>query len=79
MHHPAGHQSHSGVSYYGMPIRESLATAMHPNELLDGAITVQYDARASAIIPRLGIGRTIPLVFELYQYHTFAAGLISPA
>src|SRR5438132_1127177 len=25
-------QSHSGVSYYRMPIRESLATAMHPNE-----------------------------------------------
>src|SRR5262245_41369300 len=31
-------QSHSGVSYYGMPIRDSLATLIHPNELLDGAV-----------------------------------------
>ncbi|HWH80054.1 MAG TPA: glycine/sarcosine/betaine reductase component B subunit, partial [Candidatus Binatus sp.] len=30
-------QPHSGVSYYGLPIRESLPTALHPNELLDGA------------------------------------------
>ena len=51
-------QSHSGVSYYGMPIRESLATAMHPNELLDGAVTINT-TRASVITQRLGIGRTI--------------------
>src|SRR3989338_3759097 len=30
---------HSGVSYYGLPIRESMATAIHPNEILDGAVT----------------------------------------
>lgn len=29
----------SGVSYYGLPVRESLATVIHPNELLDGAVT----------------------------------------
>jgi len=34
------HQPHSGVSYYGIPIRESLSTFVDPNELLDGAIAV---------------------------------------
>ena len=32
-------QPHSGIGYYGLPIRESLPTAIHPNELLDGAVT----------------------------------------
>ncbi|MGH7888280.1 MAG: glycine/sarcosine/betaine reductase component B subunit, partial [Candidatus Binatia bacterium] len=31
---------HSGVGYYGMSLRESLATFVHPNEIFDGAITV---------------------------------------
>src|SRR5262249_61711389 len=30
-------QSHSGVSYYGLPIRYSLATLLHPNQLIDCA------------------------------------------
>ncbi|MBI2367168.1 MAG: hypothetical protein HYV01_19525 [Deltaproteobacteria bacterium] len=30
---------HSGLAYYGLPVRESLPTLMHPNEFLDGAIT----------------------------------------
>ena len=34
---------HSGLAYYGLPIRESLPTLIHPNEFLDGALTV--DAR----------------------------------
>jgi sarcosine reductase len=33
------HNPHSGLAYYGLPIRESLPTFMHPNEFLDGAIT----------------------------------------
>ena len=33
------HNPHSGVAYYGLPIRESLPTLIHPNEFLDGAIT----------------------------------------
>lgn len=33
------HNPHSGVAYYGLPIRESLPTFIHPNEFLDGAIT----------------------------------------
>lgn len=38
------HQPHSGVAYYGLPIRESLPTFMHPNELLDGALTTNTRA-----------------------------------
>lgn len=34
---------HSLVAYYGLPIRESLPTLIHPNEFLDGAVTC--DAR----------------------------------
>ena len=29
----------TGLGYYGLPVRESLATVVHPNELLDGAVT----------------------------------------
>ena len=29
----------SGLGYYGLPVRESLSTVVHPNELLDGAVT----------------------------------------
>ena len=61
-------QSHSGVSYYGMPIRESLATAMHPNELLDGAITVNT-TRGIGYYPTTWDWQNHPLVFELYQSH----------
>ncbi|MBI4321403.1 MAG: hypothetical protein HY675_23165 [Chloroflexi bacterium] len=37
------HTPVSRISYYGLPVRESLATFVHPNEFLDGALT--YDAR----------------------------------
>ncbi|MBI4199345.1 MAG: hypothetical protein HY535_02570 [Chloroflexi bacterium] len=30
---------HTGVGYYGMPIRESLNTLVYPNEILDGILT----------------------------------------
>lgn len=33
------HAPHSLVAYYGLPIRESLPTFIHPNEYLDGALT----------------------------------------
>jgi len=61
-------QSHSGVSYYGMPIRESLATAMHPNELLDGAVTVNT-TRGIGYYPTTWDWQNHPLVFELYHGH----------
>jgi sarcosine reductase len=31
---------HSGVGYYGLSLRDSMATFVHPNELFDGAVTV---------------------------------------
>jgi hypothetical protein len=31
---------HSGVGYFGLPIRDSLATTVHPNEFLDGAFSM---------------------------------------
>ncbi len=37
------HHTHSSIAYYGLPIRESLPTLVHPNEFLDGAFT--KDAR----------------------------------
>jgi glycine reductase len=33
------HAPHSLVAYYGLPVRESLPTYIHPNEYLDGALT----------------------------------------
>lgn len=29
----------SGLGYYGLPVRESFSTVVHPNELIDGAVT----------------------------------------
>ncbi len=55
---------HSGVSYYGLPIRESLATLIHPNELLDGAVAGNT-TRAIAYHP---------MVFD-WQNHPIALGL----
>ncbi len=37
------HNPHTGVSYYNLLIRDSLATLIHPNEFFDGAFTL--DAR----------------------------------
>ena len=58
------HQAHSGVSYYGLPIRESLATFVHPNELLDGAVAVNVTR---------GIGY-FPITWD-WQNHPLALGL----
>ena len=55
---------HSGVSYYGLSIRESLATLIHPNELLDGAVAGNT-TRAIAYHP---------MAFD-WQNHPIALGL----
>ncbi|MGH7817807.1 MAG: glycine/sarcosine/betaine reductase component B subunit, partial [Candidatus Binatia bacterium] len=67
-------QAHSGVSYYGLPIRESLATAIHPNELLDGAVTVNT-TRAVAYSPTTWDWQNHPLALGLYREQ--AAGRLS--
>jgi glycine reductase complex component B subunit alpha and beta len=59
-------QPHSGVSYYGLPIRDSLATLIHPNELFDGAIGTNT-TRAVAYSPTTWDWQNHPLVLGLYQ------------
>jgi len=59
-------QGHSGVSYYGLPIRESLTTAIHPNELFDGAVTVNT-TRCVAYSPTTWDWQNHPLALALYR------------
>lgn len=62
------HNPHSAVAYYGMPIGESLPTFMHPNELLDGALTP--DARRGGGI-RVKTWNLLNhrLIFQLLREH----------
>src|SRR5882724_1840807 len=69
-----GGQPHSGVSYYGLPIRESLATLIHPNELLDGAVTTNT-TRGIGYYPTTWDWQNHPLALELYREQ--AAGRLS--
>ena len=62
------HNVHSGVSYYGLPIRDSLATFLHPNELLDGAITVTA-TRAVGHFPITWDWQNHPLTLGLCRQH----------
>jgi glycine reductase complex component B subunit alpha and beta len=59
-------QSHSGVSYYGLPLRETLTTAINPNELFDGAITVNT-TRCVAYSPTTWDWQNHPLALALYR------------
>jgi hypothetical protein len=62
------HNVHSGVRYYGLPIRDSLATFLHPNELLDGAITVTA-TRAVGHFPITWDWQNHPLALGLCRQH----------
>jgi glycine reductase complex component B subunit alpha and beta len=62
------HNVHSGVSYYGLPIRDSLATFLHPTELLDGAITVTA-TRAVGHFPITWDWQNHPLALGLCRQH----------
>ena len=59
-------QAHSGMAYYGLPIRESLPTWMHPNELFDGAVTPNT-TRGIAYYPTSWDWQNHPLVLGLYR------------
>jgi glycine reductase len=59
-------QAHSGVSYYGLPIRESLATAIDANELFDGAVTVNT-TRCVAYSPTSWDWQNHPLALALHR------------
>ena len=67
-------QSHSGVSYYGLPIRDSLATLIDPNELLDGAVATNT-TRGVAYSPTTWDWQNHPLALGLYREH--AAGRLN--
>jgi glycine reductase complex component B subunit alpha and beta len=64
-----GGQPHSGVSYYGLPIRESLSTLVHPNELFDGAISTNT-TRGIGYYPTTWDWQNHPLALELYREQT---------
>lgn len=59
---------HSLVAYYGLPIRESLPTLLHPNEFLDGALT--SDARIGSAGNTFTWGwMNPPVVLKLLKEH----------
>ncbi|MDP2932470.1 MAG: glycine/sarcosine/betaine reductase component B subunit [Chloroflexota bacterium] len=62
------HAPHSAVAYYGLPVRESLPTFVHPNEFLDGALTA--DARKGiSSYARTWQWMNNPVVFKLLREH----------
>lgn len=58
----------SNVSYYGIPIRESLATIIHPNELIDGAVAGNT-IKANAYYPTTWHWQNHPLALGLRREH----------
>lgn len=60
---------HSGVGYYGLSLRNSLSTYVHPNELLDGAITVDTTRSGRGYYPTTWDWQNHPLMLELYDAH----------
>ena len=60
---------HSGVGYYGISLRESLATFVHPNELFDGAVTVDTTRSGRGYYPTTWDWQNHPLVLGLYAEH----------
>ncbi len=60
---------HSGVGYYGLSLRESLATFVHPNELFDGAVTVDTTRSGRGYYPTTWDWQNHPLVLGLYEAH----------
>jgi hypothetical protein len=59
-------QPHAGVSYYGLPIRESMPTALDANELLDGAMTMNT-TRGIGYYPTTWDWQNHPLAMALYR------------
>jgi len=63
------HAPHSGIAYYGLPIRESLPTFMHPNEFFDGAITTDARKGSSGYTHTWG-WLNHPVVLRLFKEHS---------
>lgn len=60
---------HSGIGYYGLSLRQSMATFLHPNELFDGAITVDTTRSGRGYYPTTWDWQNHPLVLRLYEAH----------
>jgi len=60
---------HSGVGYYGLSLRSSMATFVHPNELFDGALTVDTTRSGRGYYPTTWDWQNHPLVLELFSAH----------
>ena len=58
----------SGLGYYGLPVRESLSTVVHPNELLDGAVTGNT-LKTVAYYPTTWDWQNHPLCLRLSREH----------
>jgi glycine reductase len=60
---------HSGVGYYGLSLRESMATFVHPNEIFDGAVTVDTTRSGRGYYPTTWDWQNHPLILGLYAGH----------
>lgn len=59
---------HPGLSFYGLPVRESLPTLVHPNEFLDGAVTPDA-RRGEGSFTRTWEWQNQPVILGLYREH----------
>lgn len=59
---------HPGLSLYGMPIKESLPTLLHPNEFFDGAVTPD-GRKGDGNYPRTWDWQNHPVIQALYEEH----------
>lgn len=66
--HTDADHSHSRLTYYGLCVRESLATFLHPNEMLDGALGTNA-TQGIGHHPSTWDWQNHPLVARLYQDH----------
>jgi sarcosine reductase len=60
---------HSGIGYYGLSLRSSMATFVHPNEVFDGAVTVDTTRSGRGYYPTTWDWQNHPLILELYAAH----------
>ena len=59
---------HSDVAFYGLSIRDSLPTLVHPNEFLDGAVTADARRGMGTRITTWG-WQNQPVILELLREH----------
>jgi len=62
------HEPQQEVLYYGLPVRESLATFIHPNEILDGALSTDA-RRGNGEVPSSWEWMNNPVIFGLLREH----------